>query len=210
MPRSKVELFAATRQGDDELIVRNPCWIKAAGTEPTPERPVIGLAGVMALAEAMPGRYRVLVLLAVFASLRWASLMGLRRSDLDLENAVINISRSAVEVGKQLITKAPKTAGGVRSVALPVWIVPELRHHLDTYADPEPDGRVFVGLYGATPLRRNFALIWKRAKIKAGSGVPAEPHFHDLHHRGNHFAAASGASTRELMAAWATRVCEPR
>jgi integrase len=56
---------------------------------------------------------------------------------------------------------------------------------------------VFLGQYGATPLRRNFATIWKRAKIAAG--VPDGLYFHDLRHAGNHFAAASGASTRELM-----------
>jgi len=56
---------------------------------------------------------------------------------------------------------------------------------------------VFLGLYGATPRGRNFATIWKRAK--AAAGVSADLHFHDLRHAGNHFAAASGASTRELM-----------
>jgi hypothetical protein len=36
-------------------------------------------------------------------------------------------------------------------------------------------------------------------KAAAGERVPADRHFHDLRHTGNHFAAASGASTRELM-----------
>jgi integrase len=31
------------------------------------------------------------------------------------------------------------------------------------------------------------------------AGLPAGFHFHDLRHTGNHLAAASGASTRELM-----------
>jgi integrase len=55
---------------------------------------------------------------------------------------------------------------------------------------------------GRTEQRRgggNFATIWKRAKAAAGERVPADLHFHDLRHTGNHFAAASGASTRELM-----------
>jgi hypothetical protein len=38
---------------------------------------------------------------------------------------------------------------------------------------------VFVGPYGATPLRGNFATIWKRAKAAAGERVPADLHFHD-------------------------------
>jgi integrase len=179
------------------LIVRNPCGIKGAGVEATPERPVITLAQVLALAAAMPPRYRALVLLAVFASMRWGELIGLRRVDLDLESASVSIERSAVEVGKRIVIKTPKTSAGIRSVALPVWLVPELLHHLDTFAEAGPDGRVFLGPYGATPFRRNFATIWKRAK--GAAGVPADLHFHDLRHAGNHFAAASGASTRELM-----------
>ena len=154
----------------------------------------------MALAAAaMPPHYRVLVLLAVFGSMRWGELMGLRRSDVDLENASVNIERSVVELGTDRLIKEPKTHAGVRSVALPTWLVPELRHHLDTFAEPGSDGRVFVGPYGATPRRGNFATIWKRAKAAAGERVPADLHFHDLRHTGNHFAAASGASTRELM-----------
>jgi hypothetical protein len=70
------------------------------------------------------------------------------------------------------VIKPPKTAAGVRSVALPVWLVPELVHHLNTFAESGPDGRVFLGPYGATPLRRDFATIWKQAK--AAAGVPAD------------------------------------
>ena len=58
---------------DDEVIGRNPCRIKGAGVEPTPERPVIGVEAVLALAAAVPERYRALILLATFGSLRWGS-----------------------------------------------------------------------------------------------------------------------------------------
>ena len=104
--------------------------------ESTPERPVVGLAEVLGLAAAVPSHYRVLVLLAVFGSMRWGELMGLRRSDVDLENASVRIERSVAELGTDRFIKETKTAAGVRSVALPTWMVPELRHHLDTFAEP--------------------------------------------------------------------------
>ncbi|HEX3204665.1 MAG TPA: tyrosine-type recombinase/integrase, partial [Propionibacteriaceae bacterium] len=66
-------------------------------------------------------------------------------------------------------------------------------------AEAGPEGRVFVGPYGVTPVRGNFARIWTRAKKAVGDVVPSDLHFHDLRHAGNHFAASSGASTRELM-----------
>ena len=55
---------------DDGLIRRNPCRIKGAGREHSPERPVLTVAQVYALADAVGLRYRALILLAAFTSLR--------------------------------------------------------------------------------------------------------------------------------------------
>jgi hypothetical protein len=50
------------------------------------------------------------------------------------------------------------------------------------------------------PLRTgNFRRAVKWSKSLADAGMPAGFHFHDLRHTGNNIAAASGASTRELM-----------
>lgn len=59
---------------DDGMIRRNPCRIKGASQETSPERPVLTIAQVYALAEAIGQRYRAMILLAVFASLRWGEL----------------------------------------------------------------------------------------------------------------------------------------
>ena len=59
---------------DDGLIRRNPCRIKRAGNEDSPERSVLTVPQVYALADAIGPRYRALILLATFASLRWAEL----------------------------------------------------------------------------------------------------------------------------------------
>lgn len=181
---------------DDEVIRRNPCRIKGAAVEKPEERPVLTLAEVQLLAAAIDPRYRAFVLLAVFGSLRWGELMGLRRSDFDMVAGLVRIERAVSEIGARQIIKKPKTAAGVRTVALPRWLMPELRRHFDTYAEVGQDGRVFVGSKGATPLRPNFSSVWARALDGAGlAGV----HIHDLRHSGNHFAAMTGASTRELM-----------
>src|SRR6202034_2951083 len=47
---------------DDGAIRRNPCRIKGAGQEASPERPVLTPAQVFALAEAVGQRYRALIL----------------------------------------------------------------------------------------------------------------------------------------------------
>ncbi len=69
---------------DDGLIRRNPCRIKGAGEEYSPERPVVPLAVLMELLDGVPIRYRAMLLLATFASLRFGELAALRRCDLDL------------------------------------------------------------------------------------------------------------------------------
>lgn len=181
---------------DDELIRRNPCRIKGAGVEHPAERPILALAEVMKLADSIDRRYRLLVLLAVFASLRWGELMGLRKTDFDLDVGLVHVRRSVSLIGARQVVKTPKTAAGLRTVALPMWLVPQVEKHFIDYAELLPDGQVFVGPWGGTPARPNFSPIWARALTKAGlTGI----HVHELRHTGNHLAAISGASTRELM-----------
>ncbi len=74
-----------------------------------------------------------------------------------------------------------------------------LRRHLERFAEQAPHGRVFVGPNGAYLRRRNFHRMWVDATVTAGLGG-RDVHFHDLRHTGNHLAAATGASTRQLTA----------
>jgi hypothetical protein len=58
---------------------------------------------------------------------------------------------------------------------------------------------IFRGPLGAPLRRNNFhrSVGWSELVVEAS--LPAGFHFHDLRHTGNNLAAASGASTRELM-----------
>ncbi|MEV0966880.1 site-specific integrase [Streptomyces sp. NPDC049910] len=182
---------------EDRLIRRNPCRVKGASVAPTPERPTATVQEVYALAGAIQPRYRALVLLAAFTGLRWGELIGLRRRDLDLDAGTVRVRRNVAELhsGKRLI-KEPKSAAGRRTVAIPEVIVTDLATHLAIYAESGPDGRVFIGAKKATPRRNHFGKLWRTACDQVGiKGL----HFHDLRHTGNTLAAATGASTRELM-----------
>jgi integrase len=59
---------------DDELIRRNPCRIKGADRYDVPERPVLTVAEFLAVADSIAPRYRLLVLLAAFTTLRFGEL----------------------------------------------------------------------------------------------------------------------------------------
>jgi integrase len=182
---------------DDELIRRNPCRIPDAGKEDSDERPVIPLPVVFDIASKVPGRYRALVLLATFAQMRLGELAGLRRDHLDLDAYEVRITETLVQPDKGgLITEPPKSRAGKRTLTFPAEIVPDLRRHLERYAEPGHRGLVFIGPKGGRIRRSNFNVIWSAAC--AAAGVPGT-HFHDLRHTGGTLAATTGATTRELM-----------
>jgi integrase len=69
--------------------------------------------------------------------------------------------------------------------------------HLSQFAEPTPTGWVFVGAAGGRLRRSNFRKVWVAAVREAGFTEGFR--FHDLRHTGNTLAAATGASTKELM-----------
>jgi integrase len=91
--------------------------------------------------------------------------------------------------GGKLIDQDPKSRAGRRTVSFPKEIVPELRWHLDCFAEDGDDGLVFVGPEGGRLRRSNFRRIWTKARNAVG--LP-DLHFHDLRHTGNTMAAGQG------------------
>jgi integrase len=183
---------------DDNAIKRNPCRIKGAGQEDSAERPVLTVTQVYAVAQAAGQRYQALILLAMFTSLRWGELAGLRRCDLDLDAKTVRVVRQLTEVrGRGIEFGPPKSKAGRRTVPIPPLIIPVIRWHLSCFAQDGDEGLVFTSPRGY-PLRNSQfrQRIWLPALKAAGlTGI----HFHDLRHTGNTLAASTGASLRELM-----------
>ena len=101
--------------------------------------------------------------------------------------------------GRGLVVGPPKSRAGLRTVSLPSGVVAELREHLEEFVPLDPTALVFTGPKGAPIRRSNFNPLvgWMKAVAAIGaSGL----HFHDLRHTGNTLAAATGVSTRDLMA----------
>ncbi|MFJ7179562.1 hypothetical protein ACIQXA_24900 [Streptomyces massasporeus] len=123
----------------DQMIRRNPCTIKGAGTVQTPERPTATVQEVYDLADAMQPRYRALVLMAGFLGLRRGELIGLHRRDIDLDHGTVRVRRAVAELfNGQREIKAPKSAAGKRTVSIPAAITPDIRDHLERYAELAP------------------------------------------------------------------------
>jgi integrase len=181
----------------DGLLVSSPCRVEGAGVERPAERPVATVLEVGALEAAMPEHLRLIVSLATWCQLRRAELLGLRRRDVDLSNATIHVeqSRTVTMRGKSLV-KAPKTQAGRRTIAVPEALITKMRDHLDRFTGPDPDNFVFIGVTGV-PLTANVLQVaWQRARASVGR---KDLRLHDLRHTGLTLAAATGATTVELM-----------
>jgi integrase len=187
-----------TAADEDRIIRRNPCRIDGAGKEESEEREIVPLPVVFMIASTVPVRYRMLVLLATFADLRWGELAGLRRGNIDLDACEIRVVETVAEMDKgPLQPETPKSQAGKRTVAFPAELVPELRWHLERFAEPGERGYVFIGPKGGRLRRSSFRRIWIKARTAVG--LP-DLHFHDLRHTGGTLSAATGASLKELMA----------
>lgn len=103
-----------------QIIRRNPCRIDGAGKEESPERDVVSLPAVFAIADALPVRYRALALLATFASMRWGELVGLRRENIDLDACEIRIVETTAELDRGgMLPETPQVQGRPADSVIP-------------------------------------------------------------------------------------------
>ena len=180
----------------DDRIHRNPCSIKGASSEISREQAIPKVAEVEALAEAVPVRYKAMVLLAAWCSLRFGELAALRRNRVDLVRGEIRVTETLTElVTGERFTGAPKTAAGRRTVAIPPHLVPVVEEHLHSVG-LAAEALLFPAPEGAYLMRHNFRQrVWNPALRATG----LKYRFHDLRHSGLTWAAASGATVAELM-----------
>jgi integrase len=178
-------------------LARNPCTIRGAASEPAPEMRFATVTQVAALADAIPPRFRALVLVAAYTGLRWGELAGLRVRRVDLLHRQITVAEQLLEVRGRLAFGPPKTGAALRTVTLPAVAAEALAEHLGVYGEGGPDGLVFPAERGGPIRRSNFTRrVWIPATRAAGvEGL----RFHDLRHTAATLAVAAGASTRELM-----------
>lgn len=188
---------------EDELLTVNPCRIRGAGQRKRQHNvQTMTPAQVAAAAQAMPDRLRALVLVTAWCGLRQGEALELRRGDVErLPNGtyLIRVRRAVSRVTGEWIVGPPKTAHGVRDVAVPPHVSEAVRHHLETHVGPEDDALLFPASTDPTRYlqRSTLNLSWRPAAEAAG--VPGM-RWHDLRHTGATLAAQAGATVPELMA----------
>ena len=145
----------------------------------------------------MPEHLQLIVSLATWCQLRRGELLGLRRKDVDLTQATLRIeqSRTITMSGKSLV-KEPKSVAGRRTIAIPDFLIQRIDDHMERFTPPGEDDFVFMGVTGIPLTAGVLQVAWQRAR---DSVARCDLHLHDLRHTGLTLAAATGATTVELM-----------
>jgi integrase len=181
----------------DELLDANPCRIRAAmQTKRKREVDVLAPADVDALAAKMPPELAASVPLAAWCGLRWGETSELRRKDVTDNGATLRVRRAVTYREGEFVVGEPKTAAGVRDVAVPPHIRPLLIAHLKNHVARGAEALLFTSDSGRHMTGDQYRTHWEKARTAIG-----KPTFrvHDLRHTGAVYAAQAGATTAELM-----------
>ncbi len=184
---------------DDELITVNPCRIRGASkARSTKKIKPATIPELATIEQALPERYRAMMLIAVWCGARFGEVTELRRKDIDLEAMEIHILRAVVNVpGSGFVVGETKSEAGVRDIDIPPHILPAVENHVDNYVGAGAEALLFPS--ARDPLKHlsqsTRDKVFDRARNVAGR---PDLRWHDLRHTGASLAAAAGATLAEL------------
>jgi integrase len=181
----------------DNRLVTNPGVNIPLPSERSKPPRFLSQAEVERLVEAMPKRYRAMVLVGAYAGLRWGEVAGLTRANVDVLRSRISVVSTAVEVrGHVTLGSEPKTSRSKRTVPVARSVMRSIDRHLASYVGPEADALVFTAPRGGPLARSLFSRrVWRPAAHAAGlSGIT----FHALRHSFVAILVAAGCNVREV------------
>ena len=181
----------------DNLLTANPCRVRGAGQSQRARtiKPAT-IAELEVIATSVPARYKLMVLLAAWCAMRFGELSELRRADIDVTSATVNVRRGVVRGADGRTVKDPKSEAGKREINIPPHLMPMVKDHLRQHVGASRDALVFPAASGRHMAPSSLYAVYYPAREKAGPDLA----FHDLRHTGATLAAATGATLAELMA----------
>lgn len=153
---------------------------------------------MLTLLEKEPIQYQTMITLLVYTGIRRGELCGLEWKDIDFENQVMHVVRSAQYIGnKTMITKEPKTKSGIRHFSLSIhacillkkyrrWQLEQKFNAGDRW---EESDRLFTSWNGK-PIHPDTVTDWFSKFIKR-SGLPYVT-LHSLRHTNATLMIAEG------------------
>lgn len=183
----------------DRLITSSPCV--GVRLPKAPPKQVVPLATeqVEALVDAMPERYRALLVVAVGTGLRQGEVFGITVDRVDFLRRLLRVDQQLVLLpGREPFLAPPKTAASHRTVPLPQVVVDALAAHMAAFP-PGPDGLIFANEKGE-PIRRNRFSdgVWLPAVDRAS--LPKGTHFHEARHYYASLLIRHGESVKVVQA----------
>lgn len=176
-------IFAAAVE--DRLIPSTPC--KGVRLPKVEAVQVVPLAPeqVEALIDAMPERYRALVVLAAGTGLRQGEAFGVTTGAVDFLRRSLRVERQLVLLpGAPPYLAPPKTAASRRTVPLPDVVLEALARHMAAFpvaGTALEDALIFTAPDGLGIRRNRFSeSAWLPAVKRAG--LPVGTGFHSLRH----------------------------
>ena len=184
---------------DDDLIARSPARIRGASAVKRRRRSVVLIDPdeLVALADKMPGRLKLAVLLAGWCGLRRGEVFALTRADIAADYSSVQINKGLTYRRGRYEVGPPKTRESNRTVSIPPHLVPIIEAHLREHVGTEPDALLFPDpKTGAFHTEGRFHRPFDAARKAIGrDGL----RFHDLRHFGGVMAAVAGGTTKEVM-----------
>jgi len=165
----------------DDLIPRTPIRsLRLPRIEPK-AHPELTATDLLRLVDAVPARYRAVVLLAGVLGLRWGEIAGLQLEDVDLLRRQVHVRRQLAELAGTLSVQETKSDRSNRSLAAPTFVIDALGAHIQRFRTGAGcDEPLFTGSRGGL-LRRNFlARVLRPAAVEVG--LPGAVTTHGLRH----------------------------
>jgi integrase len=153
---------------------------------------------VLMLADAVPARYRALIVAGAGLGLRPGELFGLRVDRVEFLRRQVRVDTQLVRLRGIGVRPGPlKTAASYRTVPLPDVVAAALASHLDARPAHHEHGLVFTNERAAPIQQHPFALVFENARVRADLPAWATPH--DLRHFYASTLIRSGASVKVIQ-----------
>ena len=167
----------------DRKVNASPCEGTKLPKKQPKEIVPLDTAVIGALAEAVPPRYRALVITAAGTGMRQGECFGLTLDRIDFLRRTVRVDRQLVLIArKPAFLAPPKTVASHRTIPLPQVVLTALAEHVQQFPSTHPDGLVFTDDDGEALRRPAFSRdIW-RPTITAVPGAPSTTGMHDLRH----------------------------
>jgi integrase len=184
---------------EDRLLAVSPCrGVKLPKRTLRLVKP-LATEEVHALVDAVPERYRALVVFTAGTGVRQGEAFGLTLSHLDMLRRQVRIEQQLILLpGRPPYLAPPKTAASHRTIPLPKVVIDALAEHLGRFGTGD-DELVFTTEQGH-PIRRTgySAQVWIPSVARAG--LPKGTHFHDLRHYYASLLIRHGESVKVVQA----------